>query len=156
MRPRRLTGASIEWSATDRKRGRRFPNGVRKSKVRLPYVGDPTFPEPILAPSPDNFKTNEHACSVCGASYAPFGAGYPNAIRWFCLQHTGEIMPEVLESIDKAKFREVKTRAIKAAAAWLEMHVAADNGDAAECKAQYARIRTFTVEVSDWLKQLQQ
>lgn len=44
----------------------------------------PDTPEP---PAPKPFDPANHPCVVCGATYAPFGEGWPHAPKFYCREH---------------------------------------------------------------------
>jgi hypothetical protein len=125
---------------------------TKKPKFRPPYVGDDVslFASSALAETPNSFKTP--VCSVCDSPYAPFGVGFPDNTQWFCRQHVGEVMPEVVENSDRQKLNEVRRRTVRAAKLWLDLYTACANGDADGARSIWPRIRDVSVEASDILK----
>ena len=64
-------------------------------------------------------------------------------------------MPEVQENANRNRLKEVRKRTISAARLWLDMYVAASNGDIDGCKGIYKHIREATVEAADLLKAME-
>jgi hypothetical protein len=128
---------------------------TKKPKFRPPYVGDDVggFASSALAEIPSAFKTPR--CCVCAAPVAPFGIGYPEDPKWFCRKHVGEVMPEVQENSNRVKMNEVRRRSVKVAKLWLDLYTAAANGDVDGCRGIWKHIRDGSVEVSDFLKQIE-
>lgn len=63
-------------------------------------------------------------------------------------------MPEIVDALDHNRFAEVQTRSILGANLWLSLNLAAQRGDADECKRLWEKIRTISVDTSDLLKRL--
>lgn len=132
----------------------------RKSKW-LPYVEDDQnggvrpaqleAPREKLLSTPDNFKTFDHRCCVCGGD-GPFGVDYPRNPKWFCRQHVGEVMPEIPQNMERNRLKEVRRKSIRATQLWLDMLIAADNSDAEGCRQLWKQIRDVSIETSDILK----
>jgi hypothetical protein len=145
---------------------------TRKPKFRPPFVGDPPagaaeayavrdgrrvyaetkaqVTDHALPQIEDGFKTRP--CSVCGKAQASFAIDYPQNPKWFCFQHAGEVMPELMENADRVKLNEVRRLAVRGAQRWLDLYQACANGDVEGAKGIWKHIRDVSVEASDKLK----
>jgi hypothetical protein len=63
-------------------------------------------------------------------------------------------MPDVTEALDHNRFDALQARSVLASNLWLSLNLAAQRGDADDCKRLWEKIRTVSVDASDLLKAL--
>lgn len=63
-------------------------------------------------------------------------------------------MPEIAENLDKQRLDKLRRKCPLGATLWLDLMIAADNGDAEGCRQLWKRIRDVSIEASDILKAL--
>lgn len=126
----------------------------------VPYVGDADMPAAFANANVRNFPRtiNPQRCATCGAPDSPFGSRDPSSINseytWFCRQHVRTIMPEVETNMVRVRLDQVRKKCPFGAALWLDLLIAADNGDLGRCRKLWGEIRNVSIEASDLLKSL--